>query len=379
VIFRGQSGEQRVLADVFYIPSLRSNIISVGQMDEGGYKIAISHGVMTIHDPVQSLLARIKPSDNRLYTGILTHDAPVCLMTHSEDTTRRWHARFGHLHFRALHTLSKKGMVRGMPKVDRVEEYCDGCVLGKQHRAPFSRASAFRAEHGLKLVHTDLCGPITPATLSGNIYFLLVVDNFSRYMWLEVLKTKGEVFQRFRKIKAMAEAAGNCKLLAFHSDRRGEFNSGEFKSLYDESGIRHYTTAPYSPQQIGIVERRNQTVVEMARCLLKSMNVPSYFWGEAVRTTVYILNRTPTRGLNDMTMYQAWHGRKPSVQHMRVFGCVAHVKKIGPGITKLVDRSSMMLFIGYQEGSKCYRIYDPASNKLQVSHDIVFEETGHGA
>jgi hypothetical protein len=80
-----------------------------------------------------------------------------------------------------------------------------------------------------------------------------------------------------------------------------------------------------------------------------------------------------------MTLYQAWHGRKPSVQHMRMFGCVAHVKKIGPGITKLVDRSSMMLFIGYEEGSKCYHVYYPASNNLQVSHDIVFEETGHGA
>jgi hypothetical protein len=149
---------------------------------------------MTIHDPVHSLLARVKRTDNRLYTGIITHDAPVCLMTRSEDTTWRWHACLGNLHFRTLHALSKKGMVRGMPEVDRVKEYCDGCVLGKQHRAPFLRASAFRAEHGLELVHTYLCGPITPATLSGNSYFLLVVDDFSRYMWLEVLKTKGEAF-----------------------------------------------------------------------------------------------------------------------------------------------------------------------------------------
>jgi transposase InsO family protein len=294
-----------VLADVYYIPSLRSNIISVGQLDEGGYKIAISHGVMTIHDPVQSLLARVKRSDNRLYTGILTHDAPVCLMTRSEDTTWRWHARFSHLHFRALHALSRKGMVHGMPEVDRIEEYCDGCALGKQHRAPFPRASAFKAERGLELVHTDLCGPITPVTLSDNSYFLLVVDDFSRYMWLEVLKTKGEAFQRFSKIKAAAEAAGNYKLLVFRSDRGGEFNSVEFKRLCDASGIRHYTTAPYSPQQNGIIERRNQTIVEMARCLLKSMDVLSRFWGEAVRIAVYIMNRAPTRALNDMAPYQA--------------------------------------------------------------------------
>jgi hypothetical protein len=99
VIFRGQSGEQRVLADVYFISSLWSNIISLGQLDKGGYKAAISSGMMTIHDTVHNLLARVKRTGNCLYTGILTYDAPVCLMTKSDDMTWRWHARFGHLHF----------------------------------------------------------------------------------------------------------------------------------------------------------------------------------------------------------------------------------------------------------------------------------------
>jgi hypothetical protein len=102
----------------------------------------------------------------------------------------------------------------------------------------------------------------------------------------------------------------------------------------------------------------------MARCLLKSMNVPPQFWGEAVRTVVYILNRTPMRALNGVSPYELWHGCKPNVQHLRVFGCVAQVKKTGPGVNKLADRSSMMIFIGYEEGSKCYRVYDPIANKL---------------
>jgi transposase InsO family protein len=330
--------------------------------------------MMTIHDPVHNLLARVKRAGNRLYTGILTYDAPVCLMTKGDDMTWRWHARFGHLHFRALHTMSRRGMVRGLPDIARVEEMCDGCALGKQHRAPFPRTSSYRAERGFELVHTDLCGPITPATIGGNSYFLLVVDDFSRYMWLEVLKAKSDAFRRFTKIKAAAEAVGRCKLRGFRSDRGGEFNSGEFKQFCDETGIVHYTTAPYSPQQNGVVERRNQTVVEMARCLLKSMKVPPEFWGEAVRTAVYLLNRAPTRSLNGVTPYELWHGRKPNVQHLRVFGCVAHVKKIGPGVNKLADRSSKMIFIGYEEGSKCYRVYDPISKKLQVSRDIMFEE-----
>jgi hypothetical protein len=228
VVFRGQTGEQCVLANVYYIPSLRSNIIFIGQLDEGGYKIGIANGMMTIHDPASKLLARVKRTGNRLYTSLLMHDAPTCLMSETEDTTWRWYARFGHLHFRALHTLSKHSMVCGLPGVERVEEYRDGCALEKQHRTPFPRASAFRADSGLELVHTELCGPISPVTPGGNSYFLLVVDDYNRYMWLEVLTAKSDAFQRFCKIKAAAEAAGNCKLRAFRSDCGGEFNSGEF-------------------------------------------------------------------------------------------------------------------------------------------------------
>lgn len=81
-----------------------------------------------------------------------------------------------------------------------------------------------------------------------------------------------------------------------------------------------------------MVERRNQTVVEMARCLLKTMKVPPKFWGEAVCTAMYLLNRYPTKSLNSMTPFEAWHGSKPRVKHLRTFGCVAYVKKVGPGM-----------------------------------------------
>ena len=104
------------------------------------------------------------------------------------------------------------------------------------------------------------------------------------------------------------------------------------------------------------------------------MGMPAKFWGEAVATAVYLLNRSLTKSVRGMTPYQAWHGRKPNVQHLRTFGCVAHVKRIGPGMNKLSDRSSQMIFIGYEQGSKAYRLYDPSKRKLVVSRDVVFEE-----
>ena len=112
----------------------------------------------------------------------------------------------------------------------------------------------------------------------------------------------------------------------------------------------------------------------MARCMMKSKGVPAQFWGEAVNSAVYILNRSPTKSLEEKTPYEAWYGRKPSVGHLRVFGCRVHVKTVGSHLKKLSDRSKKMVFFGYEEGTKGYRVYDPVEKKLHVSRDVIFEE-----
>uniref|UniRef100_A0ACD6A031 Uncharacterized protein n=1 Tax=Avena sativa TaxID=4498 RepID=A0ACD6A031_AVESA len=375
VVFVCLTGDHRVLGDVYYIPSLKSNIISLGQLDENGCKITIEGGVMSILDRPRKVLARVGRTGNRLYTVRLILATPVSLLLQKDDGAAwLWHGRYGHLHFRALRTLARKGLARGVPEIDHVEEFCDGCALGKQHRLPFPQASTFRAKKALELVHTDLCGPITPPTSGGRKYFILIVDDHTRYMWLELLRSKDEALSFFKKVKATAEVERECKLIAFRSDRGGEFNSRDFIEFCEANCINHQTTAPYTPQQNGVVERRNRTVVEMARCLLKAMKVPGAFWGEAVKTAVYLLNRAPSRSLEGVTPYEAWHGKKPNVQHLKIFGCVAHVKKLGPGVDKLADRSVLGIFVGYEVGSKAYRVYDPITKRLHVTRDVIFEE-----
>lgn len=168
-------------------------------------------------------------------------------------------------------------MVEGLPILNRVEEVCDGCALGKHQRQSFPQVAGYRAKKHLDLLHIDLCGQIRPKTVGGKHYFLLVVDDYNRYMWLELLESKDEAYKCFRKIKASAETESGVKLRAFRSDRGGEFNSLEFKEYCEDQGIKHFTTTPYTPQQNGVVERRNRTVVEMARCLLKSKGLPAEF------------------------------------------------------------------------------------------------------
>jgi hypothetical protein len=205
-----------------------------------------------------------------------------------------------------------------------VEQFCDVCVLMKQRRLPFPHQASFRAKERLELVHGDLCGPVTPATPGGRRYFLLLVDDHSRYMWVMVmvLGSKGEAADAIRRMQAAKEAECGRKLRVLRTDNGGEFTAAEFASYCAEEGIQRHYSAPYNPQQNGVVERRNQTVVGMTRALLKQRGMPAVFWGEAVVTAVYILNRSPTKALDGRTPYEAWHGRKLAVSHLRLFGCL---------------------------------------------------------
>jgi transposase InsO family protein len=251
---------------------------------------------------------------------------PLCLAARRDDEAWQWHERFGHLDFEALKRLSAKEMVRGLPCLDHVEQFCDVCVLTKQRRLPFPQQTSFRAKERLELVHGDLCGPVTPATPGGRRYFLLLVDDLTRYMLVMVLGSKGEAADAIRRAQAAAEAECGHKLRVLRTDNGSEFTAAEFASYCADEGIQRYYSAPYNPQQNDVVERRYQMVVGMARALLKQRGMPAVFWGEAVVTAVYILNRSPIKALNGRTPYEAWHGRKLAVSYLRVFGCLAFAK-----------------------------------------------------
>jgi hypothetical protein len=222
-------------------------------------------------------------------------------------------------------------------------------------------------------VHGDLCGSVTPATPGGRRYFLLLIDDLSRYMWVVVLGSTGEAADVIGRAQATAEAECGRKLCVLRTDNGGKFTTAKFTLYCTDEGVQcHYSTL-YNPQQNGIVERRNQTVVGMARALLKQRRMPAVFWGEAVVTAIYILNRSPTKALNGMTPYEAWHGCKPTVSHLWVFGCLAFSKELGH-IGKLNDWSTPGVFIGYAEGSKAYCILDPGTQHVRMTHNVVFDE-----
>ena len=189
-----------------------------------------------------------------------------------------------------------------------------------------------------------------------------------------MLQCKSDAFEAFKHFKILVETDKGVKIKTLRSDRGGEFTSEEFSSYCLEQGIKRQLTAPYSPQQNGVVERKNMTVLSMVRAMLKAKDLPRDLWGEVVSTVVYILNRSFTKALKGQTPHEKWTGRKPSVDHMRIFGSLVHVKQTKGNLSKLEDRSEPMNFIGYELGSKAYRCFDPINSKVIITRDAIFEE-----
>lgn len=374
ILFVTKDGKRKMLSDVYFIPDLRSNIISLGQATEAGCNVRMKEDYLTLYDREGNLLVRATRSRNRLYKVVMKVDNTKCLLLKKDSDSALWHSRLGHVGLENLRSMISKRMVTGIPNISIEKETCNSCLLGKQTRTSFPNATSYRATQVLELVHGDLCGPISPPTARGNRYIFVLIDDHTRYMWSLLLREKGETFVKFQRFKSLVEKETGSKIKTLRTDRGGEFTSNEFKVFCENQGIHRHLTAPYSPQQNGVVERRNRTLMEMTRSIMKAMEVPNYLWGEGVRHATYIINIVATRTLKLMTPYECFKRKKPSVEHLRVFGCVCFARSEAPYLRKLDDRSRTLVHLGVEPGSKAYRLYDPDNRRIVVSRDVVFEE-----
>ncbi|KAJ4716700.1 Retrovirus-related Pol polyprotein from transposon TNT 1-94 [Melia azedarach] len=349
ILIQLKDGRHQFIGNVYYVPNMKSNILSLGQLLEKDYDIHMKDYSIFIRDDKGNLITKVKMSKNRMFSLNIQNDVAKCLKVCYKDASWLWHLRFGHLNFGGLELLAKKEMVR---------------------------ESTFRAKKSLELIHADVCGPFKPRSLGNNNYFLLFIDDFSRKTWIYILKQKSEVFGAFKKFKVAVEKESGRQIKAMRTDRGGEFTSKEFQEFCEANGIRRFLTVPRSPQQNGVAERNNRTILNIARSMLKSKRLPKEFWAEAVSTAVYLSNRSPIRSVWGKTPQEAWCGRKPGISHFRVFGSVAHVHVPDERRTKLDDKSESFIFIGYDSSSKGYKLYNPNSKKIVISRDIIFDKEG---
>ena len=284
------------------------------------------------------------------------------------EYTRLWHMRLGHMSEKGLNLLGKKGLLKYMKKP--CMEFCEHCVYGKAHRVSFS-TSNHKSRGILDYVHTDVWGPAKVASKGGSRYFVSFVDDYSRYAWVYFLKHKNEVFETFKQWRAMVENRTSRKLKTLRSDNGTEYTDGAFKKFCDEEGIVRHWTVRDTPQQNGVVERLNRTLLEKARCMRSNSGLGREWWAESVATTAYIVNRSPHSTLDGDTPFKVWSGEHADYGRLRVFGCIAyyHVKD-----NKLDNRAKKAIFLGYARGVKGYRLWSLEDSKFVISRDVTFDE-----
>ena len=314
-----RDGSILCLRNVLFVRKLEANILSLGRLDEEGYRMIMGEGKLTIFNPNSQLFAEVLRSRGRLYLLKLSIIDQCLIATGDITEDWLWQSCFGHLSFHTLKEMSNKKSVEGLPPINMPNKLCRSCVVGKHHRTSFPKKSTFQATEPLELIHIDICGPISPPTLGGSRYFLLIIDDFSILTWVAMLQCKSDAFEAFKHFKNLVETKKGLKIKTLRSDRGGEFTLDEFSKYYLEHGIKRQLTAPYSPQQNGIVERKNRTVMSMVRAMLKAKDLPRELWGEVVSTTVYIINRSLTKSLQGQTPHEKWTGRRPSVYHIDRF------------------------------------------------------------
>ena len=240
-------------------------------------------------------------------------------------------------------------------------EICEACTGGKQCKNTLNRV---RQRHRCLLSsYIRICVKMGQKSLGGAEYFLTLLDDKTCDTWVYPLKTKDQAFDCFKEWQAEVE------------NRTGRrVNSRKFQDHLKTCGIRHELTIPKTPEQNGAAERLNRTLVEKTRAMLLDAKLPQSYWAEAIATANYLRNRSPTSAIDGMTPHQAWYGRKPGAEHLRVFGCAAytHMPKDEQG--KLDSKTKLCILLGYGSVQKGYRLIDPVTRKILHSRNVKFNE-----
>ncbi|KAM2908709.1 hypothetical protein COP2_048192 [Malus domestica] len=288
-----------------------------------------------------------------------------------------WHKRLGHISKDRITKLSKANLIPSFDLSTEIE--CVDCLKGKLTN--FRNFEAKRSKDLLEIIHTDVCGPFLTKTICGNNYFVNFIDDFSRFGHTFLISEKSAVLKYFKNFKTEVEKQLNTTIKIVRSDRGGEYfgrytesgqQKGPFALYLEEQGIMAQYTTPGTPQQNGVSERRNRTLIGMVRSMMSKTRLPSFLWGEALKTANYILNRVPSKSVST-TPFEVWYGRMPSFGHFHIWGCKAEAGFYNPKERKLDLGTESCYFIGYFEKSKGFKFYcAQAHTRIKETHNARF-------
>ncbi|KAG7591060.1 Zinc finger CCHC-type superfamily [Arabidopsis thaliana x Arabidopsis arenosa] len=365
---KNDDGLTVVLTNVRYIPEMDRNLLSLGTFEKAGYRFESENGILSIKAGSQVFL-----TGRRYDTLYLLNWRPVIseslAVVKRLDDTVLWHRRLCHMSQKNMEILVRKGLL-DRKKVSAFDT-CEDCIYGKAKRVGFNLAQHGTKEK-LEYVHSDLWGaPSVPFSLGKCQYFMSIIDDYTRKVWVYFLKTKDEAFEKFVEWVGLVENQSDKRVKTLRTDNGLEFCNKQFDSFCESKGIQRHRTCAYTPQQNGVAERMNRTIMEKVRSMLSDSGLPKKFWAEATHTAVLLINKTPSSALSFEIPDKKWSGKPPIYSYLRRFGCVAFVHTDDG---KLDPRAKKGVLIGYPIGVKGYKVWLLEERKCVVSRNVIFQE-----
>ncbi|GJX68867.1 retrovirus-related pol polyprotein from transposon TNT 1-94 [Tanacetum coccineum] len=247
-----------------------------------------------------------------------------------------WHQRLSHLNFDTINDLARNDLVIGLPKFKYHKEHlCPLCEQGKSKKASHPPKPVPNSKQRLHLLHMDLCGPMRIASINGKRYVLVMVDDYSRYTWVYFLRSKDETPEVIKTFLKRITVLLQSPVIIVRTDNDAEFKNQVLKEYFDSVGISHQSSSVRTPQQNGVVERRNRTLVEAARTMLIFSHAPLFLWAEAIAIACYTQNRSIIHRRFNKTPYELINGIKLDISFLHVFGGLCYLKNNREDIGKL--------------------------------------------
>nr|GEX63344.1 hypothetical protein [Tanacetum cinerariifolium] len=286
-----------------------------------------------------------------------------------------WHRRLSHLNIDTIDLLSKNDIVVDLPKLKFVKDHlCSSCKLGKAKRKSFHTKLTPSSKRRLQLRHMDLCGPMRVASINGKRYVLVIVYDYSRYTWTHFLRSKDETPEVLIDFRRLVQRGLQAQVRVVRTDKGTEFLNQTLHAYFAAEGILHQTSVARTPEQNGVVERRNRTLVEAALTMLSAAKVPLFFWAKAIFTACFTQNHSLVIPRHDKTPYHIINNRKPLVKFFHIFGSLCYIIRDGENLDKIKEKGDECIFVGYSTQSRAYRLFNKRTRVIMESIHVNFDE-----
>jgi hypothetical protein len=370
------------LRNVLHVPRIASNLLSV-------HKLCLHNNCSCYFDSNQ-LLVQDLPTGRVLYQGLSEngvypiHSSRISKSISQKSTLNTslsaannwllWHTRLGHPSASILHSVFPS--LKSCNPLNNKSHllHCKHCLASKMHQLPFP-ISVPKSQFPLHVLHADLWGPAPIHSSNGFRYYLVIVDDYTKFYWVYLLKHKSDAFSTFKQFKTMVEKHYQSSIHFLRTDCGGEFTSNEFNSFCANTGIIHHLTCPHTPQQNGVAKRKHRHLVQCTLALLSQSGLPLSYWSYALATANHLINKLPTPLLNMSSPWEQLHNVKSDLSYLKTFGCKCFPLLSPYNTHKLQPKTTPCIFLGYPPTTKGYLCQDPITKKLYISRHVLFNET----